>query len=132
MFTGRPAAATAWMKSVCRQRKAGVCSTSTTAATGRDLVDRVHVRQHRHADLPPHLGENAQALVHARPAKARVRAAVGLVVRRLEDERDAQRGADLREPARDVHLQRLAFDDARPRDHEQRTVEATSKSQSFM
>ncbi len=33
MFTGRPAAATAWMKSVCRHRKAGVCSTSTTDAT---------------------------------------------------------------------------------------------------
>src|SRR5213080_2207199 len=32
-FTGFPAAATATMKSVCRQRKAGVCSTSTTAAT---------------------------------------------------------------------------------------------------
>src|SRR6185437_11341110 len=33
MFTGFPAAATAWMKSVCRQRKAGVWSTSTTSAT---------------------------------------------------------------------------------------------------
>src|SRR5205814_1057789 len=32
-LTGLPAAATATMKSVCRQRKAGVCSTSTTAAT---------------------------------------------------------------------------------------------------
>src|SRR5450432_3236170 len=33
MFTGLPAAATARMKLVCRQRNAGVCSTSTTAAT---------------------------------------------------------------------------------------------------
>jgi hypothetical protein len=33
MFTGLPEAAQAWMKSVWRQRKAGVCSTSTTAAT---------------------------------------------------------------------------------------------------
>ena len=33
MFTGLPALATARMKSVWRQRKAGVCSTSTTAAT---------------------------------------------------------------------------------------------------
>ena len=33
MLTGLPALATAWMKSVCRHRKAGVCSTSTTAAT---------------------------------------------------------------------------------------------------
>src|SRR5438105_126620 len=33
MLTGLPAEATAWMKSVWRQRKAGVCSTSTIAAT---------------------------------------------------------------------------------------------------
>jgi hypothetical protein len=33
MLTGLPQEATAWMKSVCRHRKAGVCSTSTTAAT---------------------------------------------------------------------------------------------------
>ena len=32
MLTGLPALATAWMKSVCRHRNAGVCSTSTTAA----------------------------------------------------------------------------------------------------
>jgi hypothetical protein len=33
MLTGLPALATFWMKSVWRHRKAGVCSTSTTAAT---------------------------------------------------------------------------------------------------
>jgi hypothetical protein len=33
MLTGRPARATAWMKSVWRHRNAGVCSTSTTPAT---------------------------------------------------------------------------------------------------
>ena len=33
MLTGLPALATFWMKSVCRHRKAGVCSTSTTLAT---------------------------------------------------------------------------------------------------
>jgi hypothetical protein len=34
MFTGLPLWAQARMKSVWRHRKAGVCSTSTTAATG--------------------------------------------------------------------------------------------------
>src|SRR5665213_790609 len=33
MLTGRPDCATVWMKSVCRHRNAGVCSTSTTLAT---------------------------------------------------------------------------------------------------
>ena len=31
-----------------------------------DLLLGVHVGQHRHADLPLHLGEDAQALLHAR------------------------------------------------------------------
>ena len=61
---------------------------------------RVHVGQHRHADLALHLGQDAQALGHARPAKRRAGAAVGLVVRRLEDERDAERRADLLQLAR--------------------------------
>ncbi len=34
ILTGLPLCAQARMKSVCRHRKAGVCSTSTTAATG--------------------------------------------------------------------------------------------------
>jgi hypothetical protein len=69
MLTGLPARATAWMKSVCRHRNAGVCSTSTTLATGRDLVLVVHVGQDRHAHLAADLGEDAQALVHAWPRK---------------------------------------------------------------
>ena len=68
MLTGLPARATAWMKSVCRHRNAGVCSTSTTAATSGDIVDLVHVGQHRHADLALHFGEDAQAL---RPSRVR-------------------------------------------------------------
>ena len=65
---------------------------------GRDLRHLglgVHVGQHRHADLALHFRQDAQAFVHARPAERRARAAVGLVVGRLEDERDAERGADL-------------------------------------
>ena len=39
--------------------------------------------------------ENLEALVHAQPAERLARAAVGLVVRRLVDERDAESGAQL-------------------------------------
>jgi hypothetical protein len=42
-----------WMKSVWRHRKAGVCSTSTTAATSGDLGLVVHVGEHGHAELAP-------------------------------------------------------------------------------
>ena len=38
MLTGRPWRATFWMKLVWRHRKAGVCSTSTTAATSASGV----------------------------------------------------------------------------------------------
>jgi hypothetical protein len=46
MLTGLPDCATARMKSVCRHRKAGVCSTSTTSATCRIWLLVVHVGQH--------------------------------------------------------------------------------------
>ena len=97
------------MKSVCRHRNAGVCSTSTTRGDVGDLVYRVHVGQHRHADLALHFGEDAQALVHARAAKRLRRAAIGLVVGRLEDERDAERRADFLQLPGDVDLQLLAI-----------------------
>src|SRR5580765_3236892 len=38
ILTGLPLAATAWMKSVWRQRNAGVCSTSTVVATTVDVL----------------------------------------------------------------------------------------------
>ena len=34
-----------------------------------DLVTLVHVGQHRYADLPPDLGQNAQPFVHSEPTK---------------------------------------------------------------
>ena len=128
MLTGLPACATAWMKSVCRHRNAGVCRTSTVAATSAISSSCVHVGQHRHADLPLHVGEDAQAFLHAEPAERRARAAVGLVVRRLEDERDRKRGADVLELAGDVDLQLLRFDDARTGNQEQRPDRARPRS----
>ena len=80
------------MKSVCRHRNAGVCSTSTTAAaTRRSRRSCARRSAPARSTWLAHVGEDAQALVHARAAERRVRAAVGLVVRRLEDERDAER-----------------------------------------
>jgi hypothetical protein len=89
-------AAQAWMKSVWRHRKAGVCSTSTTAATAASSMLGVHVGQHRHAELLLHVGEDVQPLLHAQAAERLARAAIGLVVGRLVDEVDAQRAADFR------------------------------------
>ena len=83
------------MKSVWRHRKAGVCSTSTTARPRPISSSRVHVGEDRHAELALHLGQDLQALVDARAAERRAARAVGLVVARLEDEGDAERGGDL-------------------------------------
>ena len=54
------------MKSVWRHRKAGVCSTSTTCGDSSSGVVLVHVGEHRHAELAFHLGQDLEALVHAR------------------------------------------------------------------
>jgi hypothetical protein len=99
MLTGLPQEATAWMKSVCRHRKAGVCSTSTTAATWGTSAS-VHVGEDRHADALTHLGEDLEALLHAHAAEGLAGAAVGLVVARLVDEGNRQLGADVLERRR--------------------------------
>ena len=90
MFTGRPALAAAWMKSVCRHRNAGVCSTSTIAATcgtssiswtsvstGTPMVRFTSARISSPWSMPE-------------PAEGLARAPVRLVVRRLVDEGDAE------------------------------------------
>ncbi len=66
MFTGLPWRATFWMKFVWRQRKAGVCRTSTTAATSLERRVLVDVGQHRHADVALDPLEDAQPLLESR------------------------------------------------------------------
>jgi hypothetical protein len=89
----------------------------------RHLALGMHVGEHRHAERLLHLGEDLEALVHARAAKRLARAAVGLVIGRLEDERDAQLAGDVLQLARHVHLQLLAFHHAGPGDEEKRLVQ---------
>src|SRR5205823_4945354 len=88
----------------------------------------VHIREHRHPDLALHLGENAEALVHAQPAKGLAGAAVRLVVRGLEDERHAKLCRDFLQAAGDVYLQLARLDHARPRNEKERPVEAGIKA----
>ena len=74
--------------------------------------------------MPLDVGQHSQALLHAGTAKRRVRASVGLVVRRLEDERNLEVRADGLQFTRDVDLQLPRFDDARSCDQEERAIEA--------
>jgi hypothetical protein len=70
------------MKSVWRQRKAGVWRTSTAAATD--------VGQHGEARLAPHLGEDREPALHPDAAVAAERGPVRLVEGRLVDEPEAR------------------------------------------
>ena len=89
----------------------------------RDLRDVVDVGQDRHAERVADFLEDAQPLVHARPAKAFVRRAVGLVEARLEDEVDAELVGDRLERLGRAQLKLLAFDHARAGDQEEGLVE---------
>jgi hypothetical protein len=97
-------------------------------ATSRDLRFVVHVGQDRQLQLALDLGQDLQALVDAGAAKARAARAVGLVVARLEDEGDAERGRDLLQAAGHVHLQLLALDDAGAGDEEKRLAPSRPRS----
>ena len=124
MLTGLPAEATAWMKSVWRHRKAGVCNTSTTLGDLGHLLLGVDVGEDRHAQRLANVGQDLQALLHAGTAKRLARAAVGLVVGGLEDEGHGEIVADALELAGCVHLQLARFDHARTGDQKQRLIEA--------
>ncbi len=90
----------------------------------RHMVGFVHIGQHRDAYLALHFGQDAQAFGHPGSAKRCARTAIRLVVGGLEDERDADRGADLLQLACDVDLELAGFDDAGTGDQEQRPVES--------
>ena len=124
MFTGLPDAATAWMKSVWRARKAGRLQHVDHLGDRRDLRNVVNVGQHRHAELVADLLEDPQPLVHSRARGSSCR-----------DERLALSKLDLkmnRMPSLSVirfsrlggaQLQFLAFDDAGAGDEEEGLVE---------
>jgi hypothetical protein len=84
------AAATAWMKSVWRARKAGVCSTSTTSATGLICGMSWTSCQYGTPSSSRTLARIVQALVLCPDRGSFVRRAVGLVEARLEDEQNAE------------------------------------------
>src|SRR5262249_16131619 len=89
-----------------------------------DFVFGVHVGQHRHADLLLDLAKDAQALVHPQTAEALARTAIGLVVARLVDERNAESGCHLLELPIRVERHRLGLDHAGPGNDEDRPVQA--------
>ena len=62
----RPVSAAARSRSVWRQRKAGIWSTSTTSATGAHCSALVHVGQHRQPGRLLDLGQDLEALAPGR------------------------------------------------------------------
>ena len=98
---------------------------------GRDFCLGVHIGQYRNAQFPLHLGQNAQAGIHAGAAEAAAAAAVGLVVAALEDKRNAQGGGDFLELARHVHLQLLTLDHAGAGDEKERPIQSDIESAQF-
>ncbi len=81
------------------------------AGLGR-LRLRVHVGQHRHADLLFHLGQHLEALLQPRPAKRRDRSPIRFVERRLEHIGHAQCSGDFGNATGCFDHQLLAFNDA--------------------
>ncbi len=124
MLTGLPWRATFWMKSVCRHRNAGVCSTSATAATS---ASGVYSCTSVSTGTPIWLLTVSRIFNPFRQAGAAialVRGAVGLVERGFVDERDAQPPGDVLEPAGGIQRQLLGFDHAGTGDQEQGSVQA--------
>ena len=84
-LTVLPVCAAATSRSVCLQRNAGTCTTSTTLRGLPDFFDAVDVRQH--GDLHPffHFLEDGQAFLNAGSPVRMDGTSVGFVVGRFED-----------------------------------------------
>ena len=89
-LTTRPVAAAATSRSVWRQRKAGICRTSTTSATRAHCCASCTSVRIGNAELLADLGEDRQRAVEADAARALGAGAVRLVERGLVDEADAE------------------------------------------
>src|SRR5207244_9231901 len=72
----------------------------------------MHVGQDGQAGLLAHAAEDAQPLAETRPAEAADRAAVGLVVGGLEEQRQAEAVRHGGDAARHLERELLALDDA--------------------
>src|SRR3546814_20725716 len=96
-----------------------------------DLLDGMHIGQHRHIQLVADVGQYLQTFVLARTAIRLTRAAVGLVERAFVDEGYAQLASHfLQDTCRiESHLARL--DHAGSRDQEKRLSQAGFESASF-
>jgi hypothetical protein len=91
------------------------------------LVERrvlVDIRQHRDAELGANSLEDAQTAVEAESAEACRGAAIRLVERRFEDERNAKLRGDRFQALGRAHDERLALDDARAGDQKKRSIRA--------
>src|SRR6266581_4200435 len=82
----------------------------------------MHVGQHGNTDLLAYAPERLESCIDAGAAKTRLRGSIGLVERRLEDERNAQRRRHVAQAPRHVDHQRLALDDAGTGDQEKRAI----------
>ena len=117
------------MKSVCRHRNAGVCSTSTCFATSGTSCLGVHVGEHRHAaaSSSPWPGSRGPSPCPGRGTTCR---GCGWPCRRSDLKMNGMPSAAVISfslPG-DVHLQLLAFDHARAGDEEERLVEPDFES----
>ena len=91
----------------------------------------MHVGQHRYANLFFDLVEDGQAGINAKTAKALVGAAVGLVVARLVDERQAKAAGHFLELAGGIDGELFTFDDAGTGNQEEGLVEPHVESTQF-
>jgi hypothetical protein len=82
----------------------------------------VDVGQDGDAVLRLDAGEDLEPTLQAQAAVRLDARAVGLVVARLEDERDAELARDVLEPRRHLAGMARVLDDTRPRDEEQLSV----------
>ena len=96
-----------------------------------DIGFIMHVGQHRHADLATHFVKDFQPRITPRPARRFAGAAIGLVVRGLENVGKFQPGADFLHLPGHFQTQFERFGGTRPGDQKQRLMRPDFKTAEF-
>ena len=118
----RPVRPAATSRSVWRQRKAGICSTSTASAAGAHWSGACTSVSVGRPGLRAHLGEDAEALRHADAARRGGAGAVGLVEAGFVDDGHAGGGGDFAQRRGDFQRMGAGFDLAGAGDQDERQV----------
>ncbi len=124
-FTARPVSAAATNRSVCRAKKAGICSSEQTSPTLAACSGQMDVGRRGESSGRLHLPQHFETFVDARPPLRIDAGSIGFVKGRLKDDLHVITPVDRLERVSNLQRQFASLQNAGTGDQHQRLAGAT-------